>query len=147
MRTSHFTIASLVVGSLLGIGCLWQSFPPLRQLRAEESPGSSLKTLYSERTEVLKRMLEEITASYKNATASLEQVHHAHMALLRAELEQGESSQVRIDVLNKIVELEKKHELHARALFEKGAMSNGQVNQAKVDRLNAEIALIRAKAG
>jgi hypothetical protein len=149
MRTSRFTIASLTFAVVVSLGCLWifQNTAERQVIAADDASGAKLKDLISERIDVLKQIVELTVAAHAQSMASVDQVFHAKTALLKAQLEQTEAASERIAFLEQIKQLAVNREQSAKTLFEKGAGSENEILQTKAERLNAEIALERAKAG
>ena len=81
-----------------------------------------------------------------DAKFTLEQVYRSEQAVLAAELDLCESDPDRIEVLVKIVAAAKDYEKLAVALNNTGAAPASAPLQARVARLEAEIALERAKS-
>ncbi|MDB5386651.1 MAG: hypothetical protein JWM11_2297 [Planctomycetaceae bacterium] len=145
MAASKLSVAGFVLGLVVSCGYFWVLSSPHAQLAAAEPKDSQLKQLYSERVDVLTKIVEELTAARSNAMASIEQVHHARLNLLQAELEQADTAKDRVAILEKLWEFAKEREQVAIKLVEKGAGSSTYLLQTKADRLGAEIAWQRAK--
>jgi outer membrane protein TolC len=77
---------------------------------------------------------------------SFDRVQQATRALLNAELAQCESDKERIKVLEKIVALTKESEKNAVQRYKTGNAPQSDVLTATAGRLEAEIALKRAKS-
>lgn len=146
MRASRFTLASLTFAVCVSLVCLWifQNTAG-RQVIAADTPSSKLKDLVSERIDVLKQIVELTKAAHGRSMASVDQVFHAKMALAKAQLDQAEVGSERLTLLEHIRQLAVDREQAAKTLFEKGAGSENEILQTKAERLNAEIALERAR--
>ena len=71
----------------------------------------------------------------------------AQLEALTAELELCTRTSERVEILKRNLEVQQKYEKLAVALFESGSSPANEILRAKADRLKAEIALERAKAG
>lgn len=77
---------------------------------------------------------------------SFDLLEHAQKALLLAELELCDSDKERVAVLEKVVALTKEFEKNAIQRYKDGTVPQADALMAAVNRLEAEIALERAKA-
>jgi outer membrane protein TolC len=94
----------------------------------------------------VRELVKAVTADYQAGRVSFDRVQQATRALLDAELEQCESDKERIKVLEKIVALAKESEKSAAQRYKTGAATQSDALMATAARLEAEIALERAKA-
>src|SRR5262249_8036979 len=115
-------------------------------MRAEEAKDSRLKELLKEKVAALKEAAALAEKAHQSGAAPLEQVQQANRAVLDAELELCDTDKERVAVLEKIVALTKQQEEQARELEKKSALPAGAVIAARVRRIDAEIALERARA-
>ncbi|MCI0456146.1 MAG: efflux RND transporter periplasmic adaptor subunit [Gemmataceae bacterium] len=111
-----------------------------------EAQDSRLKALLKERLATLRALAEQTTKDYQTGRASFDRVHQAMRALLHAELELCDSDKERIAVLERIVAQAKEYEKRADQRYKSGAVSISDALMAVAGRLEAEIALERAKA-
>jgi outer membrane protein TolC len=104
-----------------------------------------LKELLQERLAAARVVVKAAQADYVKGQVSFERLHQAMQALLRARLELCESIQERIKVLEEAVALAKDFERNAADRYQRGLVPHSDVLMAGVARLEAEIALERAK--
>lgn len=113
---------------------------------AAEPQDSKLKILLKERLAVLKEIAAQTEKAAKSGEVPFERVLRASEAVLKAELDLAESDKQRIAVFEKMVALAKQREEQAVNVVKMGQAPANLVLQAKVSRLEAEIALERAKS-
>lgn len=126
-------------------GGIWYGSADFLRVQAAQPKDSKVKELLKERLATLKEIAVQIERAYKGRAMSIEQLQDANLAVLKAELDLCESDKERIAVLEKIVELAKTQEKQAVEAVKGGAVSGTTALKAKVSRLEAEIALERAK--
>jgi RNA polymerase sigma factor (sigma-70 family) len=121
-----------------------------RKQRLEGQTGTKdkLHALLKERLEIVKRMADRIKREHERGVVGQEVVWQADLRVYKAELDLRESTKERIPVLEKIVNVYKKKEEHLARLQKQnqGTIAQDVVNDAKLERLEAEIALEREKA-
>jgi biotin carboxyl carrier protein len=120
--------------------------PAAPQAGPSDKKDTKLKALLKERLATLRALTEATTKDYQAGRVSFDRVHQAMQALLHAELELCESDRERITVLEKMVNQAKTYEEHAVQRYKAGAVTQSDVLMARAGRLEAEIALERAKA-
>ena len=108
--------------------------------------GTRLKALLTERLAVAREAAALVDRAFRDGTGSFTQVHEANLAVLNAELDLCERDKDRIPVLEKFVAAMKRFEEYVAEGHKAGARSDGEMLKAKLARLEAEIALERAKA-
>jgi outer membrane protein TolC len=135
-----FVLALLLVGGSIGG---WSAGSP--RVVAADAKDSKVKELLKERLATLRKLVHAVTADYVKGQVSFDRVQQATRALLDAELEQCESDKERIKVLEKIVTLAKESEKSAEQRYKTGNAAQSDVLMATAARLEAEIALERAK--
>ena len=113
---------------------------------SKRKPDAKLKELLKERLDTLRELVKVTEAGYRTGKVSFDRLHEARRALLRVELEMCDSDKARIAVLEKTVVLAKEFEKTARARFETGNATQSDVLLGRAARLEAEIALERAKS-
>jgi outer membrane protein TolC len=133
----------MVLTAMLCIGSL---FDELKPLAAAEQKDGKVKELLKERLATLKTLADLTVNDYKAGRVSFDRVHQAMRAVLDAELELCESAKERVTILEQAVKLAKEFETVAEAQFRIGKVTQSDVLLAKVNRLDTEIALERAKA-
>lgn len=147
MFTPRSRIAGMTFAFLLFLiaGGIWYGSADFLRVQAAQPKDSKVKELLKERLATLKEIAVQIERAYKGRAMSIEQLQDANLAVLKAELDLCESDKERIAVLEKIVELAKTQEKQAVEAVKGGAVSGTTALKAKVSRLEAEIALERAK--
>jgi hypothetical protein len=124
-----------------------QARPLLGQTRDTPSGETKVRALLKERAETLKQIVEEIEKAHKAKGAlSMDDVLQARLAYYHAELDLCDTDKERIPVLDKMLGLAKESERMVSSRFDMGAVPHTAVLAARVNRLEAEIALERAKA-
>ena len=113
---------------------------------AGEPKGDKVKELLKERLAVLQEAAKLAAQDYQTGKASFDRLHQARMAVLSARLELGETDQERGAILEEAVALAKDNEKTATALYQAGKAPASDPLLARAGRLEAEIALERAKA-
>jgi outer membrane protein TolC len=113
---------------------------------ANDSKGPKLQGLLKERVAILRDLVKATIADYRTGKISFDRLHQARKTLLHAELELCESDKERIALLEKMVTLAKEQEESASQLYRTGAVPHSDVLMAAADRLDAEIALERARS-
>jgi outer membrane protein TolC len=113
---------------------------------APKDKGTRLKALLTERLAVAREAATLAEKAFRAGGGSGTQVHEANLAVLNAELDLCERDKDRIPVLEKFVAAMKRFEEHVTEAHKSGTRSSGEVLKAKLARLEAEIALERAKA-
>jgi RNA polymerase sigma factor (sigma-70 family) len=103
------------------------------------------KELLKQRLAMAKEMAAQFEKGYQMGTVSLTQLLQAKDAVLKAELDLCESDKERVAVLEKMVASAKMSEETAAAMVQSGQASPTSLLEAKLKRLEAEIALERAK--
>jgi outer membrane protein TolC len=153
MVFSNVRIAALVVMAtaiaLAGAADLAHSQTDTKSGRTQETQAgeSKVRTLLKERLAALKQIVDETEKAYRGkGTAQIDDVLQANLAYHRAELDLCESDKDRVAVHEKMVKLAGESERAVSARFDSGSVSHTAVLAARVNRLDAEIALERAKA-
>lgn len=123
----------------------WHSIGAALQAQPKEPKGSKLKELLQERLAAFKEIAAETVKAYKGGSVSFDQVQHANEAVLKAELDLCETNAQRIEVLEKIVSLAKEQEKYAVKMHQARQAAATVPLKARVGRLEAEIALERAR--
>ncbi len=108
---------------------------------------NDVNSLLTERETVLKEILDHARTMYRQGQASLEATTKAEQDLLNAQLETARSPDDRISLLELQVGVAEKQELEIEELVKSGVRSTQELRLARVNRLNAQIALSREKHG
>jgi RNA polymerase sigma factor (sigma-70 family) len=134
-------------GSAPGVKAEGGERPPGQ--KAPEGPageGPKVRALLKERLETLRKIADRVQQLYQEKVASPELVRQANLRVYKAELDLCDTTKERIAVLVKILQVYKDMEDHANELVTQGVASQHTVLEARVNRLEAEIALEREKA-
>jgi outer membrane protein TolC len=113
---------------------------------AAEPKDSRLRDLLREKLDVLTEVADQVEKAHKAGQVSREQVLQAKEAVLRAELDLCESDKERVAVLEKMAAAARQREEEVAKLVQAGQVPTSVLLRAKLARLDAEIALERAKA-
>jgi hypothetical protein len=109
------------------------------------SSNPKLQALLKERLETLREMVEAAKQLYKENAADQGVVRQANLRVYKAELDMAETAKDRIAVLEKIADVYKEEEDSVSRLAKRGMAAQGVVREARISRLEAEIALEREK--
>ncbi len=107
---------------------------------------SRLRGLLKDRLAAVQKLAERVKQLHRQGGASQEAVRQADLRVYGAELDLCETTKERIAVLEKIAKVYQEMEEHANALARQGSVSSESVLEAKLSRLEAEIAVEREKA-
>ena len=144
-RQSKVTgFAFVLLALIIGAG-VWFSCSDSRQARAEQPKDTKLKKLLKERHLTLQDTARLTLKGYQSGEVPLERLHEVVLAVHRAEFDLCDTDKERTAVLENIVAMTKKQEEDALKAFRSGAVAGSVSLKAKVNRLEAEIALERAK--
>jgi multidrug efflux pump subunit AcrA (membrane-fusion protein) len=116
------------------------------RLALQGKTDGKLKELLKQRLAAVRALVKGATADHEAGKVSFERVHQARRALLHARLELCETDKERIALLEEAAALGKQHEEHAAQRYKAGAAPQSDVLMAAAARLQAEIALERAKS-
>ena len=111
----------------------------------DESKDAKLKALVKERLATLQEVAKQTKEAYERGGASLNEVHDALHAVLRAELDACDSDKERITVLEKSLAHAKEWEKQIDQWAKTGQAPARVLLKAKVYRLETEIALERER--
>lgn len=126
---------------------VWFSSVNRPKAQADEAKASKLKVLLKQKLLIVQEFASQMNELHRVGDTSFAQVHEATQAVRNAELELCDTSQERVAVLEKMLAEAKDCENQITRLVESGGgVSPGAVAKAKVNRLDVEIALERAKA-
>lgn len=130
---AHFQIACLLFFGLAGAA------------EAEEEASKRLRHLLVEKHETLQTISKQVIQAFQTGKASFEQVYRAKQAVLNSELALTEDMQARIEILEQHVALAKQFEENTARSFQLGETTQDAVLKARIDRLDAEISLVKAQ--
>jgi RNA polymerase sigma factor (sigma-70 family) len=117
----------------------------------DQAPGDrpaneKVRVLLKERLAAVRELADRVKELHRRGAASVGAVQQAELRVFKAELEVCDTDKERVGVHDKIVAVFKDIEDHVTQLHKRGAASEGEVLEAKVNRLEAEIGLERARA-
>ena len=115
-------------------------------LENRASDSSKLRELLKERMAAVQTLADSVKGLYKQGTVSEEAVRQAELRVHKTELDLCDSTKERIGVLEKIVKVYQEMEDHTLVLEKRGTASSESVLEAKLMRLEAQIAVEREKA-
>lgn len=121
-----------------------QATEPTRSLG--DAKDSKLKGLLRERLATLRDVAAETTKEYTSGRVSFDRVYQALRMSLDAELELCDTDKERVTVLEKVVAQAREFEKAATQRAKAGLATTSDALMAKAGRLEAEIALERARA-
>jgi RNA polymerase sigma factor (sigma-70 family) len=136
----------VVAGAYVKTGDPLYDVAELSAVEAARATGANVQSLLKERLATLKDLAKAVEADYRTGNATFEQVAHAQRSLFEAELELCESAKERLAIHERMLMLAKETEKVVDALFRTAKAKQSDVLRAKANRLEAEIALERAKA-
>jgi hypothetical protein len=110
------------------------------------TPNQEVHALLKERLDVLKEIQTRTARRFQNGQGSKGELLEINLRVLKAELDLCATDEERIAVHEKIVAGLKEIEQQAGELVKQGAADAGSVLEARLNRLEAEIALERARA-
>ena len=144
MSWLRFSIREIFLVTLIVALLLMWGF----QTYSRQWPTAREKGLMQERLEALKGEVEmEERMMTMGMTDNFKSLRDVQIEALTAELELCTTRSERTEVLKRNVEVQQKYEKLATARYKAAAGTKSDVLAAKADRLKAEIALERAKAG
>lgn len=114
--------------------------------QADEPKDAKLKELLKERLSVVREIAKQTESEYKIGKVPFDRVHQALLTVLYARLELCELDKERVVVLEETVALAKGYEEITAHLYKAAKVPASDPLLAKASRLEAEIALERAKA-
>jgi RNA polymerase sigma factor (sigma-70 family) len=112
----------------------------------EPAPNHKVQALLKERLAILKGMQSRAEKLYQAGQASKGALQQINLRVLKAELDLCETDKERVAVHEKVVAVLKAIEQQAGELAKRGAAAAGTLQEARLNRLEAEVALERARA-
>lgn len=113
--------------------------------QAAEGDSDKAKALLKDRLATLKMIAGRMEAGYKAGTVPVGRLIESADAVLKAELDLCESDKERVKVLEKLVESARGREALVEKMVKAASATGTDLLRAKVSRLEAEIALERAR--
>jgi hypothetical protein len=112
----------------------------------EPTPNHKVQALLKERLAILKGMQSRAEQLYRTGQASKGALQQINLRVLKAELDLCATDKERVAVHEKTVAVLKAIEQRAGELARRGAAAAGTLQEARLNRLEAEVALERARA-
>ena len=138
---NRLALAGLVV--LAGVGVLGsQALSGPAQGKAADPP---LRVLLLQKRALVAGIAKDRETQYKAGVATSEQVEQAAIAVIQTDLELATTQRERITLREKWVEIVGRIEERAETRYKAAAITQTEWQQAKLARLEAEIALEREK--
>ena len=113
------------------------------QTDTSSQPDLQLHELYNQRDDALQELVRVEKAKFDQGIGSLLALNSAEKTLLEAKLESVRAPQERIDILKSLLHLAEKREQMTANDVKTANAAPQKLIEAKVDRLNAQIALQR----
>ena len=104
------------------------------------------RKLLMERRDILQNTLQHVEMNYDAGRADSKQLGQAKIDLLRVEIELAETPQKRIEILSQIVTIYAEQEKLTKLFLDAGRATLEELNKVKLERLDAEEELAKAKA-
>jgi RNA polymerase sigma factor (sigma-70 family) len=120
--------------------------PKVKPLAEPPAKDSKVRALLEEKLALTRELAEAVQQLYKSSAASREQLLQANLRVFKAELDLCETDNERIAVYEKMVAAYKEMEEQALQLQKSGQAQRPVVIEARLNRLEAQIALERLKA-
>ena len=136
------TIAIALVNGNLATNSVSIAVEPNRT----EIKNAKLKNLLNERLAIAREYAKQVKVRFDNLQGTIDELVKANRMLADAELDLCDSDQDKIAVLESFVATTKETEKRAALLARAGQATTSTELKAKMGRLQAEIALVRAKA-
>jgi outer membrane protein TolC len=147
MVTTRFTGVGMVFAFLMFLSAsgLRSGLADSPRAQAGEPKNAKIKKLLKERLAVVREIAKQTGQEYRIGKVSFDRVHQAQRAVLHARLELCESDKERLAVLEEALALATEYEKTAAQLYQTGRVPASDALQARAGRLEAEIAVERAK--
>ncbi len=129
-------VAALALAALLAAGA---------PSGAAEGDSDKAKALLKERLATVKLVADRLEAGYKAGSVPVAELMQAAEAVLKAELDLCETAKERVAVLEKLAEAAKRREGLVEKMVKAATATGTDMLRAKMSRLEAEIALERAR--
>ena len=114
---------------------------------SDRAPDPKVRELLADRLATARTIHEELTRMFGLGLATSEDLHRAHLAVLRAELDLCESDRDRIAALKKVVAAARAYEAQTATGVDATLAPALARARAKLTRIDAEIELRQAEAG
>jgi outer membrane protein TolC len=147
IRCAQHLWRALIPSAVLAVVCF--AAPPERPGRAADQAesGDRIKPLLKERLGTLKDIYDALVTAQARGAASLDDVQQARGAVLRAQLDLCDTKEERVKLLESIVKEAREWEQTARKSVRSGSSPPIDGMRATLARLDAELALEKAKVG
>ncbi len=143
--------AKLSIALLMAVGLTaamaWQQPRSGAEAETKQLTESETKinALLQERLKTAQIVVDMVKKQYATGTVSTEDMQRAYLRFHKAELDLCDTDKDRVAIHEKIVKIMKEQEDRAQALVNAGTATTSEMLDAKLNRLEAEIALERAK--
>jgi len=144
MRKSVSMLAVIAATLMVSSAPAQERATPANIARTEES-AKKVKELRKERIAVLKKLTDQLTILFKNATVPYDEVLESMQSLSEAELEIAETDKERVELYKKLIDALKQREAVAEAQWKAARATETSVLKWRAKRLVAEIHLEQAK--
>jgi hypothetical protein len=146
MSSSRLTATGIGFGLLIVLASgAWYAVAAPRPAKAEDAKPSRVKVLLQEKLSILRKNASDATRFSQNGGVTADQVHAANQAVYQVELELCDTNQERVAVLENMLAAAREHEQSVVRAAKAGGVAPTAVMTAQLSRLDAEIALERAK--
>jgi outer membrane protein TolC len=143
----QFLATAVLLGSLVTASTGISSATLLdAQPSAEAGTTETVRALLKDKLATLRELVPMLEERHRAGIVSIDKVSQAKIEVLKTELELTESAKEQVKLHEKIVAVAKEVEEALKARLASGLIEPMQVLRAKANRLDAEIALERARA-
>jgi hypothetical protein len=144
-RTSRPALLAVALMATLSMGLVFRGMTI--PARADESSDNKLKQLLKERHSALEAVAKATREGYESGAVSLEDMYQSQMAVLKGELDAAADQKERVSILERMVKMAQEQEKGIAAGLEMGISTETSALRSRVARIEAEIALERARKG
>jgi hypothetical protein len=116
-------------------------------VHAQQSSDNKLKDLLKDRHAALEAVAKATREGYESGAVSLEDMYQSQMAVLKGELDAADGQKDRVSILERMVKMAQEQEKGIAAGLEMGISTETSALRSRVARIEAEIALERARKG
>ena len=114
-------------------------------VQAEQQPDGKLKQQLEELLVTLRSLATMTEHAYKQGNVSAEEMYQSQQKVLRAELDVAENQKDRVSIHERLAKMAADRETMFATLVKRSSASMADAINAKVERIEAEIALERAR--
>jgi outer membrane protein TolC len=139
-------LSRLVMAVFVLVGLCWCASAGWCAAAEKADTKDRMKALLKERVDTAKAIYDALLEKYNHGAGNIGSVHRAKMAWLNAQLSLTETKKERLKIYEEIVKDSKEWEQTALRNIENGAGEQIEALTARAERIEAEIALERARA-